>query len=103
MFLKTPIRAAALLDVYYIAIAVSSLLERDIRKAMKEAGIAGLPLYPEGRDTSAPTAQRLLEAFASVGWHEFRRGEETICFHLEISDLQKKLLGLLGLSVRDYG
>ena len=86
VFLKTPIRAAALLDVYFIAIAVSSLMERDIRKAMKEAGIARLPLYPEGRETSAPTTQRVLETFASVGWHEFQRGAETICFPLEMSD-----------------
>jgi transposase len=103
VFLKTPIRAAALLDVYFIAIAVSSLMERDIRKAMEEAGIARLPLFPEERETSAPTAQRVLEAFASVGWHEFQRGAETICFPLEMNDLQKKLLGLLGISVRDYG
>ena len=103
VFLKTPLRAAALLDAYFIAIAVSSLIERDVRKAMTEAGIKELPLYPEGRQSQAPTAQRVLEAFASVGWHEFRRGEETICFPLEMSDLQQQLLNLLGMSVRDYG
>jgi len=102
VFLKTPSRAAALLDVYFIAIAVSSLIERDIRKAMREAGINELPLYPEGRPTEAPTAQRVLEAFASAGWHEFRRGEEVICFPLEMSDLQKKVLDLLNIPVRDY-
>lgn len=68
-----------------------------------EAGIKELPLYPEGRQSQAPTAQRVLEAFASVGWHEFRRGEETICFPLEMGDLQQQLLSLLGMSVRDYG
>lgn len=92
-----------MLDVYFIAIAVSPLIERDIRKAMREAGINELPLYPEGRPTEAPTAQRVLEAFASVGWHEFRRGEEIICFPLEMSDLQKNMLGLLNIPARDYG
>ena len=56
VFLKTPIRAAALLDAYFNAIAVSSLIERDGRKAMTEAGIKELPLYPEGRQSRAPTA-----------------------------------------------
>jgi len=103
VFLKTPLRAAALLDACFIAIAVSSLIERDVRRAMAAEGIGELPLYPEGRGSPAPTAQRVLEAFASVGWHEFRRGEEAICFPLELSDLQMQLLGLLGLSPRDYG
>lgn len=103
VFLKTPSRAAALLDVYFIAIAVSSLMERDIRKAMVQAGIKELPLYPEGRPAEAPTAQRVLEAFASVGWHEFRRGEEIICFPMEMSDLQQQILSLLHFPVRDYG
>ena len=95
VFLKTPHRAAALPYVYFIAIAVSSLIERDIRKAMIRTGIEKLPLYPEGRETAAPTAQRVLEAFAAVGWHEFQRGDETICFPLALDDLQKKLLQLL--------
>ena len=103
VFLKTPSRAAALLDVYFIAIAVSSLMERDIRNAMVQDGIKELPLYPEGRPTEAPTAQRVLEAFASVGWHEFRRGDEIICFPLEMSDLQQQILGLLNIPVREYG
>jgi hypothetical protein len=103
VFLKTPSRAAALLDVYFIAIAVSSLIERDVRKAMARDGVRELPLYPEGRPTQAPTAQRVLEAFAPVGWHEFRRGEEIICFPLEMNDLQEQMLRLLGMSVRDYG
>lgn len=103
VFLKTPSRAAAMLDVYFIAIAVSSLMERDIRKAMREAGINELPLYPEGRPTETPAAQRVPEAFAPVGWHEFRRGEEVICFPLEMSDLQKNILGLLNIPARDYG
>lgn len=102
VFLKTPSRAAGLLDAYFIAIAVSSLMERDIRKAMAASGVKELPLYPEGRPSESPTAQRMLEAFGSVGWHEFRRGDETICFPLEMSDLQQRILDLLRFPVRDY-
>ena len=99
VFLKTPHRAAALLDVYFIAIAVSSLIERDLRKAMVETGVEKLPLYPEGRETATPTAQRVLEAFAPVGWHEFQRSGEVICFPLKFDELQEELLHLLGVPV----
>lgn len=63
VFLKTPHRAAALLDVYFITIAVSSLIERDLRKAMAKTGIEKLPICPEGRETATPAAQRVLEVF----------------------------------------
>jgi len=97
VFLKTPHRAVALIDVYFIAIAVSSLIERDLRKAMADTGIEKLPLYPEGRETATPTAQRVLEAFAPVGWHEFQRAGEVICFPLKLDELQEELLHLLGV------
>jgi len=102
VFIKTPKRAAALLDVYFIAIAVGSLLERDLRMAMRKIGVRELPLFPEGRTTETPTAPRILEAFAPVAWQEFRRGDELICFPLRLNSLQKKLLGLLDIATSIY-
>lgn len=102
VFLKTPRRAAALLDVYFIAMALGSLLERDLRMAMRKTGVRKLPLFPEDRTTETPTTPRILEAFASVAWHEFRRGEERICFPLQLNTLQKKLLRLLAAPTSMY-
>ena len=49
VYLKEASRIQALLCVYFVALLVESLLERELRRAMEREGIEGLPLYPEGR------------------------------------------------------
>ena len=100
VYLKYPHRVAALLDVYFIAIA--SLIERDLRLAMERNGVEELPLYPERRQTTTPTTPRILEAFASVAWKEFTRDKERICFPMKLSDLQCDLIKLLELPPNCY-
>ena len=85
-----------------MAIAVAALIERDLRKAMASTGIAKPPLYPEGRETATPTAPRILEASAAVGRQELRRGEQRICFPLELNELQRTLLDLLEVPVSAF-
>jgi hypothetical protein len=52
--------------------------------------------------TKTPTAPRILEAFSGVSWYEFERSNETVTFPIELTALQKQLLGLLGMDARDY-
>jgi transposase len=51
--LKSPGRIEAFLFVYFVALLVSSLIERETRQQMKTAKISSLPLYPEGRPSMA--------------------------------------------------
>ena len=95
VYLKKSLRCAGLLHAYFVALAVASLIERSVRQEMLRQNIKSLPLFPEDRNTSTPTCARILEAFRGVQWHEFRRGEETVCFPLKLSALQKLLLQLL--------
>lgn len=95
VYLKKPLRCAGLAHAYYVALAVAALIERAVRQAMAREKIEDLPLLPEGRPTATPTCPRILEAFNSVSWHEFRRGEELVRFPIELTALQKQLLRLL--------
>lgn len=95
VYLKKPHRCAGLVHAYYVALAVSSLIERAVRQGMKRKGIEELPLFPERRPTKTPTCARILEAFRGVSWYEFRRGTEVVCFPLKLDALQKLLLELL--------
>lgn len=95
VYLKKPLRCAGLVHAYFVALAVSSLIERSVRHEMRRQKIKSLPLFPEERSTSTPTCARILEAFRGVQWHEFRRGPETVSFPLKLSALQKLLLQLL--------
>jgi transposase len=102
VYLKKPLRCAGLVHAYYVALAVSSLIERSVRQGMKKEKIESLPLFPEGRPTSTPTCPRILEAFRGVSWHEFRRGEEVIRFPIKLNALQRLLLKLLEVPVEIY-
>jgi transposase len=95
VYLKKPLRCAGLVHAYYVALAVAALIERSVRQGMAREKIEDLPLFPEGRPTATPTCPRILEAFRSVSWHEFRRGEELVHFPIELTPLQKQLLKLL--------
>jgi transposase len=95
VYLKKPLRCAGLVHAYYVALAVAALIERSVRQGMARDKIEDLPLFPEGRPTATPTCPRILEAFRSVSWHEFSRGEEVVRFPVELTALQKLLLKLL--------
>ena len=66
---KTPERIEAFLFLYFIAITLHALLERQVREAMKARGIRSIPLYPEERACRAPTADKLLGLFENLRRH----------------------------------
>ena len=94
VFLKKPIRVVGLLHLYFVAIMLSALLERQVRAAMKCQGIHKIPILPEGRATPTPTTPRILERFADVAWHEFREAERLVSFPVEVDETQELLLYL---------
>ena len=102
VYLKKPRRCAGLVHAYYVALMVASLIERAVRQGMRREKIETLPLLPEGRPTATPTCARILEAFRDVRWSEFKRGEETVCFPLQLTEVQRKLLKLLEVPVELY-
>ena len=76
VFLKEVSRIQALLCVYFLALLVESLLERELRRAMEREGVESLPLYPEGRACRRPTARRVIDLFEDVQRHELtERGQ----------------------------
>jgi len=102
VYLKKPRRVAGLIHAYFIALALVSLVERQVRLAMQQRKIAALPLLPEGRATQTPTAARILEAFTDVCWYEFERDGETVAFPITLSALQTQLLELLDVPRTAY-
>jgi transposase len=101
--LKSVARVEAYLLLYYIALTIGALIEREIRRAMKAEGIAMLPLYPEQRACKAPTAERVLELFGGLRRHRLSEsGLEVNRFNDELSPLQRKVLRLLDVPMSPY-
>jgi transposase len=104
VYLKAVHRIQALLCMYFFALLIEALLERQLRQAMRRAAVETLPLYPEGRGCRWPTARRVIDLFETVQRHtlEHRQHPADVLI-TELTRLQRKLLNLLGLSAKDYG
>jgi transposase len=66
---KSIARIEAFLFVYFTAMLIQALIERQVRLSMKKQKIASLPVYSEGRKCISPTADKLLSAFSEVMTH----------------------------------
>jgi transposase len=96
VFLKEVSRIQALLCVYFLALLVESLLERELRRAMEREGVESLPLYPEGRACRRPTARKVIDLFEDVQRHELSAGRRpAVVFTTKLSRLQCRILRLL--------
>ena len=103
-YLKSVTRIEAFLCVYFLALLVEALLERQLRRAMQRHAIEALPLYPEGRACRWPTARRVMDLFESVQRHTLvHRQRPAEVLVTDLTRLQRKLLRLLGLPANDYG
>lgn len=103
--LKSHSRIEAFLFIYFLALLVGSLIEREIRRGMKAEKIASLPLYPEGRPCKAPTANRIFDVFGDVRRHRLVGGANGSVhkhFYDELTTLQRTVLRLLGQSPAAY-
>ncbi len=104
VFLKEVSRIQALLCVYFFALLVEALLERELREAMRREGIDSLPLYPEGRACRRPTARRVIDRFANIERHTLTApGRSPTVFVTDLSSIQRQVLKLLNIPITTYG
>ncbi len=104
VYLKAVQRIQALLCMYFFALLIEALVERQLRQAMQHEEIEALPMYPEGRACRWPTARRVIDLFESVQRHTLeRRRQPTEVMVTDLTRLQRKLLRLIGLPAKDYG
>jgi len=104
VYLKEVSRIEGLLCVYFMALVLQTLLERELREAMGRAGLASLPLYPEGRACRRPTTRRVIDALANLTRHRLVTDDgSSLDLHTEMTPLQRKLIKLCGLEPSTYG
>jgi transposase len=99
VFLKNEGRIEALFTLYFLGLLVQALIERELRLAMTHARIPELPLYPEHRRCKRPTTEQVLRLFSLVERHVLLDdGEPVQVFDVELTDLQRQVLALLGIA-----
>jgi transposase len=104
VYLKNEGRIEALFTLYFLALLVQALIERELRLAMKLRSIAELPLYPEQRDCRRPTTEQVLRLFSLAQRHRLTQAGQVVqSFDVELTDLQRQVLSLLGVPETAYG
>ena len=82
--------------MYFLALLVQALIERELRLAMKRERLKELPLYPKQRSCKRPTTQQILGLFSLTQRHTLmRNGRIAQVFPAELTDLQRQVLALL--------
>lgn len=69
VFLKDVTRIQGLLAMYFLALLAQALLERELRRRMKNRRIPTFPIYPEERNCRRPSARRVFDLFEPVLRH----------------------------------
>lgn len=105
VWLKKPERVASLLLLYYVALLLYSLVERELRQQMKAANLTALNLYPEGRPSRQPTTDLMMASFRGLRRHRLldEVGNLLRTFHDPLSPVALQVLHLLGIHPAQYG
>lgn len=104
MYLKNVKRIVGLLAIYFFALMVQSLLERELRRAMEDKNVESLPLYPEGRPCKRPTTRRVLDVFEPIARHTISTSgsDDFELFTTELAPIHRSILKLLRVPISDY-
>lgn len=103
VLLKNEGRIEALFFLYFLALLVQALIERQLRLAMKKNKIKELPLYPEERLCKHPTTEQILRLFSLAQRNVLLRQDRVVqVFESEFTPLQRQVLQLLKISTHAF-
>ena len=99
VLLKNPAPIEGLFCCQFLTLLVAALIERQVRTPMAAAALDNIPPYPELRDCTAPSTQRILEIFTNLARHQLHRdGVLVKTLEPELTTQQQQILDLLGLA-----
>ena len=102
VLLKKAERVVAYLHMHVLALMVGTLIERQLRRAMKRRSLPTLPIYPEDRPCPYPTIFDIVRVFRGVERYEVLEGERLTLFPAQLSRLQKQILEMLDVPISLY-
>lgn len=104
LYVQREDHARGIVRLLSLALRVLTLMEYVVREQLQAAGETLEGLYPGNprRQTARPTTERLLKAFRGITLTVVRLPEQTIRHVTPLSDLQRRILALLGLPRSTY-
>ena len=98
VFLKKTGRIETFFTLYFFALRLPALIERQLRLEMQRRKLPELPIYPEQRRCKHPTTEQILRLFSLAERHTLLRIERPAqVFRPQLTDIQSQTLDLLGV------
>ena len=89
--------------LFFIALLIQALLERELRKKLTERGSAPLKLYPEDRDAPHPTTSQLFKTFDRLSTYAItQEGKPCEAYHDELNETHRQVISLLGITEQSF-
>lgn len=101
-FLKKPQRVISYLHMNVMALMVATIMERQLRKAMKLNSIKSIPIYPEERACKYPTTFDIVRLFKGIERFEVEEGDKVCIFPAQLNESQRQVLKLLDVPISLY-
>jgi transposase len=96
-------RVEAIMLLFFLALILQAVIERDVRQNMRASNIDALSIYPEHRLAYHPTTAKIFERFKDISNYRVVEGDQVIkVYRDEITDLHKEILALLGMTEKSY-
>jgi transposase len=88
---------------FFIALVVQALIEREVRKKMKENKIETIIVYPEQREADCPTTNKIIDRFDSICTYKILENSKVVeTFKDSLNEDQKLILNLLNIDEQQY-
>jgi len=99
LLFKKVTRIEANLFLFFMALMLQALLEREVRNAMAAQRIKSIPLYPEEPEASRPTTTKILDLFERVSTYAIIEHDCVVEeFKDDLSQTQRAVLDCLAIS-----
>ncbi|HET54891.1 MAG TPA: IS1634 family transposase [Ignavibacteria bacterium] len=96
-------RVEAMMFLFFIALIIQAVIEREVRMNMKKNEIDKLPLYPEHRLSYHPTTAKIFDRFVDISTYLLYDGNKLIQECVDsLNQIQLTILELLNISENQY-
>ncbi len=96
LFKKTS-RVEAMMFLFFMALVIQAVIEREVRNSMRAKEIDAIAVYPEHRLAYHPTTAKIIERFHDTSVYRVMRGDEVETeYRDDLSAVQTEVLELLG-------
>ncbi len=96
-------RVEAMMFLFFMALILQAVMEREVRQSMGEEDIDAIPVYPEDRLAHHPTTARIIDRFHDLSLYRIQLdGKLVKQYQDELTPLQRSVLNLLGMTESGY-